>query len=149
MPDPENPFTLIHVATAESHGVRIFPQEEPPDWAKGLAGEGDMSLRGWYEDHVLALLSTTIAREELAIRVTLAGLYQVDASQFVLEGGGSSSTDSLKRLADDAKQLLSEQALPDLYPFMRELVFRASAEIFPPAAIMLTPKPPQPGPRVD
>jgi len=103
-----------------------------------------MSLRGWFEDHVLALLSTTIAREGLAVSVTLGGLYKIDPSILTANAEDSEATDTLERMPVEEKQRLSLLALPELYPFMRELVFRTSSSILPNSAIMLAPAPPQP-----
>lgn len=146
MSEASSPFALVHVGTVQSHGLRVLPGDEPPEWAKVPEGTGDMSLRGWFENHVLALLSTTIARDDLAISVTLGGLYQVDSSALAeVVKDDPQSMDTLERMPVDAKRRLSEQALPDLYPFMRELVFRTSSGILPNSAIMLVPRPPEPG----
>jgi len=144
MSEATSPFTLVHVGTVQSHGIRVLPGDEKPEWAKVPEGAGGMSLRGWFEDHVLALLSTTIARDDLAVSVTLGGLYRIDSSVLTETAKESEATDTLERMPAEEERRLSLQALPDLYPFMRELVFRTSSSILPNSAIMLAPTPPQP-----
>ncbi len=144
MSEAASPFTLVHVGTVQSHGLRVLPGDEPPDWAKVPEGTGDMALRGWFEDHVLALLSTTIARNDLAVSVTLGGLYKIDPSVLTANAKDSEVTDTLERMPAEEKKRLSLLALPEMYPFIRELVFRTSTSILPNSAIMLAPVPPQP-----
>lgn len=102
---------------------------------------GLVSIESLDDNHVAGSLEVSMRKGGICAHARLIVLYEVHLDSPILQKGAT----ILERVPEPYQKGLAQQCLRDLYPFAREAIHRASAQVLPVEAILMAPEAPELG----